>query len=75
MMCRSLHQYIANKGQIGLEMKEGKFLPVHSIALGVIKRNYGRMQGARSIALGRTKNSTRQLHESIVIQWMCKCEC
>jgi disease resistance protein RPS2 len=24
---------------------------------------------------GRTKNSTRQLHESIVIEWMCKCEC
>jgi hypothetical protein len=23
----------------------------------------------------RTKNSTRQLHESIVIEWMCKCEC
>jgi hypothetical protein len=22
-----------------------------------------------------TKNSTRQLHESIVIEWMCKCEC
>jgi hypothetical protein len=25
--------------------------------------------------LDRTKNSTRQLHESIVIEWMCKCEC
>jgi hypothetical protein len=24
---------------------------------------------------GRTKNSTRQLHESFVIKWMCKCEC
>jgi hypothetical protein len=23
----------------------------------------------------RTKNSTRQLHESFVIKWMCKCEC
>ena len=24
---------------------------------------------------GRTKNSTRQLHESFVIKWLCKCEC
>jgi hypothetical protein len=23
----------------------------------------------------RTKNSTRQLHESIVVMWLCKCEC
>jgi hypothetical protein len=23
---------------------------------------------------GRTKNSTRQLHESFVIKWLCKCE-
>jgi hypothetical protein len=26
-------------------------------------------------ALYRTKNSTRQLHESIVVMWLCKCEC
>jgi hypothetical protein len=26
-------------------------------------------------AVDRTKNSTRQLHELIVIMWLCKCEC
>jgi hypothetical protein len=26
-------------------------------------------------AFDRMKNSTHQLHESIVIEWMCKCEC
>jgi hypothetical protein len=31
---------MTNKGQIGLEVKEGKFLPMRSIALGAIKRNY-----------------------------------
>jgi hypothetical protein len=50
-MCRSLQQHMANKGQIGLEVKEGKFLPVRLIALGVIKCNYGRTQGARLSAL------------------------
>jgi hypothetical protein len=50
-MCRSLHQHMANKGQIGLEVKEGKFLPVRSIARGAIEHNYGRTQGARSSAL------------------------
>jgi hypothetical protein len=29
----------------------------------------------RAMASDRTKNSTRQLHESFVIKWMCKCEC
>jgi hypothetical protein len=42
---------MANKGQIGLEVKEGKFLPVRSIALGAIERNYSQTQGARSSAL------------------------
>jgi hypothetical protein len=42
---------MANKGQIGLKVKEGKFLPVCSIALGAIERNYSRTQGARSSAL------------------------
>jgi hypothetical protein len=42
---------MANKGQIGLEVKEGKFLPMHSIALGVIECTYGRTQGAHSSAL------------------------
>jgi hypothetical protein len=32
------------------------------------------VEGAR-VQGDRTKNSTRQLHESIVIEWMCKCEC
>jgi hypothetical protein len=42
---------MANKGQIELEVKEGKFLPVHSIALGAIEHNYCRTQGARLSAL------------------------
>jgi hypothetical protein len=27
------------------------------------------------IVVDRTKNNTRQLHESFVIKWMCKYEC
>jgi hypothetical protein len=26
------------------------------------------------VFLDRTKNSTRQLHEAIVVMWLCKCE-
>jgi hypothetical protein len=37
-------------------------------------RSLARFNGIRAIH-DRTKNSTRQLHESIVIEWMCKCEC
>jgi hypothetical protein len=29
----------------------------------------------RCLKFGRTKNSTRQLHESFVIRCLCKCEC
>jgi hypothetical protein len=35
---------MANKGQIGLEVKEGKFLSVRLIALSAIERNYGGTQ-------------------------------
>jgi hypothetical protein len=33
------------------------------------------MGGGAAMEYDRTKNSTCQLHESIVIEWMCKCEC
>jgi hypothetical protein len=42
---------MANKGQIGLEVKEGKFLLVHSITRGAIELKYGQTKGARSSAL------------------------